>query len=158
MANRKFTSKVVQRFDIAFATTPITANSYITIGSVPANVMLIDGWAVIKTELGDADDGDNTTLSIGYTSAATALYPATSIASMDAGVYLKLIPGVLNIKAAEAITTIDTPAEIVGIARNSGDTHGGVVLTTTKDVILSASNDQNINTGTMTIFLEYLKF
>lgn len=158
MANRKFTSKITQRFDIDFSVTPITANSYITIGTLPANVLIMDGWAVIKTELGDADAGDDTTLSIGYTSAATALYPATSIAGMNAGAYLKLVPGVINIVASAAITTVDTPAEVIALSRNSGDTHGGIVLTATKDVILSASNDQNINDGTMTIFIEYYKF
>lgn len=158
MANKKFSSKIVQRFDVSFVTDPITAGSYISIGTLPANCLITDGWAVIKTELGDVDNGDDTTLSIGYTSSATALYPATSIASMNANVYLKLIPGVLNIVAAEAITTVDTPAEIVAVGRASGDTHSGIALTANKSVILSASADQNINQGTLTIWIEYLKF
>lgn len=160
MANKKFTSKIVQRWDVNFATTPITANSYITLpGALPANCLITDGWAVItSTEIQDADDGDNTTLSIGYNGAATAFYPATSIASMNLGVYLKLIPGVINVVAAEAITTVDTPAEAVALARASGDTFSGIALTAEKHIILSASNDQNIDAGTMSIFIEYLKF
>lgn len=158
MANKLYSGKVVQRFDINFATTPITANSYITVGTLPANVFITDGWAFIKTELHDADAGDNTTLSIGYTGVAAGFYPATAITSMDANVYLKLIPGVLEIKAGEAITTVDTAVEVVALARNTGLTHNGIALTATKNIILTASNDQNINAGTMSIFLEYFKF
>lgn len=158
MANKLYSSKIVQRIDVNFATTPITANSYITVGQLPANLIITDGWAVIKTELGDADAGDDTTMSIGYTGAAAALYAATAITNMNAGVYLKLLPGVINIVAAQAITTVDTPEEAVSIARASADTFTGKVLTTTKDIILTASNDQNINDGTMSIFIEYLKF
>jgi len=159
-ANRKFSSKVIERFDVSFVTNPITKNSYIEIGRTPKNCIITDGWAIIKTELGDADDGDNTTLAIGWDANADAsLYPATSIAGMDAGVYLKLIPGVLNIALNQAITTVDTPAEIVAVGRASAATHGGTVITTTsKALYLSASNDQNINKGTMTIWLEYFKF
>lgn len=157
MATKQFTSKKTMKFDVNFATTPITANSNITIGYIPANIILTDGWAIIKTELGDADEGDNTTLSIGIASTADALYPATSIAGMNANTYLKLIPGVINIKSGEAITTVDTPAEIVALGRNSGATHGGQVITSNSAITLSASNDQNINAGTMSIYLEYFK-
>lgn len=158
MANKLYSSKTVQRIDVDFATTPITANSNIIIGQLPANVFITDGWAFIKTELGDADAGDDTTLSIGYTGVAAGFYPATAITSMDANVVLKLIPGVLEIKSGEAITTVDTAVEVVALARNAGATHNGIALTTTKNIILSASNDQNINSGTMSIFLEYFKF
>ena len=160
MANKKFSSKVVQRWDIDFTATPITAGSYITLnGALPTNCLITDGWAVItSTEIRDKDDGDNTTLSIGYTSAATAFYPATSIAGMNLGVYLKLIPGVLNIGDSQAITTVDTPAEVVAIARVSGDTHSGIALSAEKHIILTAGADQDIDDGTMSIFLEYLKF
>jgi hypothetical protein len=158
MANKKFSSKVIERFDISFVTNPITKNSYIEVGRVPDNVIVTNGWAVIKTELGDADDGDNTTLAIGYDSNTDASpYPATAITNMNANTYLKLIPGVINIAASQAITTVDTPAEAVALGRVSGATFGGTVVTTTKKIVLSASNDQNIDKGTMTIWLEYLK-
>jgi len=158
MANKLFSSKTIQRIDVNFATTPITAGSNITVGQLPANVIITDGWAVIKTELGDADLGDDTTMSIGYTGVAAGFYPATALTGMDAGVYLKLIPGVLNIVAAAVITTVDTPEEIVAVGRASGNTHSGIALTATKDVILTAGAGQNINAGTMSIFIEYLKF
>jgi len=158
MANKKFSSAVTQRFDINFATTPVVKNSTLSVGTLPDNCLITDGWVVIKTELGDADNADDTTLSIGYTGAATAFYPATSIAGMDAGVYLKLIPGVINIGSGELIATVDTPAEIVGIARVSADTHSGEVLTDNKALLFTASNDQNINAGTISVFLTYLKF
>lgn len=158
MANKLYSSKTIQRIDVSFVTTPITANSYITVGQLPANIIVTDGWAVIKTELGDVDNNDDTTLSIGYTGVAAGFYPATSIAGMDAAVYLKLIPGVLEIKADEVITTIDTAVEIVALGRSSGNTHNGINLTATKDIILTASNDQNINQGTMSLFIEYFKY
>jgi hypothetical protein len=160
MANKKFSSKIVQRWDINFATTPITAGASLTLpGALPTNCLITDGWAVItSTEIQDANEGDNTTLSIGYTAAATAFYPATSIAGLNLGVYLKLIPGVINIGDSQAITSVDTPAEAVAVARVSGDTFSGLPLSAEKHIILSASADQNINEGTMSIFLEYLKF
>lgn len=158
MANKKFSSAVTQRFDINFATTPVVANSTLSVGTLPDNCIITDGWVVIKTELGDADAGDDTTLSIGYTGAATAFYPATSIAGMDANVYLRLIPGVINIVDSAIIGTIDTPAEIVAIGRASADTYSGKVLTDNKALLFTASNDQNINAGTISVFLTYLKF
>lgn len=154
---RQFTSKKVVKFDVDFAVTPITANAAITIGYIPANALITDGWAVIKTELGDADEGDDTTLSIGLAASAAALYPATAITGMNANVYLKLIPGVLNIGAAAVITTVDTPAEVVALGRVSADTHSGTVLTTTSAITMTASNDQNINAGTMSLYIEYFK-
>jgi hypothetical protein len=160
MANKKFSSKIVQRWDVNFATTPITAGSYITLpGALPANCIITDGWAVItSTEIRDADDSDDQNLSIGYNGAATAFYPATAITAMNLGVYLKLIPGVINIVAAEAIATIDTPAEAVAIARASGDTFSGIALSAEKHIILTDSAGQDIDEGTMSIFIEYLKF
>ena len=154
---RQFTSKKVVKFDVDFAVTPITANAAITIGYLPANALITDGWAVIKTELGDADEGDDTTLSIGLASSATALYPATSIAGMNANVYLKLIPGVIDIKSGEAITTVDTPAEVVALDRNSGATHGGTIITANSAITMTASNDKDINAGTMSLYIEYFK-
>ena len=160
MANKKFSSKIVQRWDVNFATTPVTSGAAITLpGALPVNCLITDGWAVItSTEIRDKDDGDNTTLSIGYTGTAAGFYPATSIASMNLGTYLKLIPGVLNIVNGQAITTVDIPAEIVAIARASADTHSGIVNATETHVILTASADQDIDEGTMSIFIEYLKY
>lgn len=157
MATKQFTSKKTIKFDINFAATPLVKNTSATIGYLPAGCIITDGWAVIKTELGDADAGDDTTLSVGLAATAAALYPATSIANMNANTYLKLIPGVLNIGTGEVITTVDTPAEIVALGRVSANTHGGVVLTATSAVTLSASNDQNIDSGTMSIYIEYFK-
>jgi hypothetical protein len=159
MANKKFSSKIVQKWNVNFATTPITAGSLITLpGAVPAGVIITDGWVVFPTVLHDANSGDSTTLAIGYTGQAAAFYPATAVAGMDAGVYLKLIPGVINIISGQAITTVDTPAEIVAIARNSGATHGGIVHSAETHIILTAGAGQDINSGTASIFLEYLKY
>lgn len=159
MANRKFSSKIVQRFDVNFATTPITQSSYISIGLLPKNSLVTDGYMVVKTELGDADDGDDTTLSIGVTSAATALYAATSIAGMNANTIWKLEPGVLNIGSGQAITTVDTPAEVVAKGRTiTGLEMTSLDMTDNKWVILTAGAGQNINAGTVSIFIEYLKY
>ena len=158
MAYKKFSSKVVQRFDINFATTPVVAGATISVGTIPDDVIITDGWVVVKTELGDVDLGDDTTLSFGYTAAATAFYPATSIAGMNASVYLKLIPGVINIGSDQAIATVDTPAEVVALGRVSGDTHSGLVTSANVALLLTAGAGENINAGTISVFLEYLKF
>jgi hypothetical protein len=158
MANKKFSSKIVQRWDVNFATTGLAAAGVMILdGAIPTNALITNGWAVIKTSLGDVDD-DSTTLAIGYTDVTAGFYPATAISGLDAGVYLKLIPGVLNIGTAEAITTVDTPAEVVALARVSGNTHSGITSAHEHHVILTASNDHNIDAGIITIFLEYLLF
>jgi hypothetical protein len=157
MANKKFTSTVCKRFDVDFAVNNMTTGSTLNLGGLPANILITDGWAYVKTTIMDAGD-ESTTLSIGYTDAAAGLYPATALTSITAGKYLKLIPGVLNIKASEVITTIDTPLEIVALARNTGETHGGIALTTAQQVTLTVSADHTVNAGTMSIWVEYLEF
>ena len=159
MANKNFVSTKTKRFDVDFAVTNIPVTSTINLGELPKNIIVTNGWAYIKTTI--LDDGDESTvMSIGYTDAAAGFYPATVLTSLTIGKYLKLIPGVLNIKAAEIITTVDTPAEVVAIARNNGDTHGGVVLQTAQQVTLTttATNPHIVNAGTMTIWIEYLEF
>jgi hypothetical protein len=159
MANKKFVSTKTKRFDVDFAVTNIAATSTINLGGLPKNIIVTNGWAYIKTTIEDAGD-ESSVLSIGYTDSAAGFYPATVLTSLVAGKYLKLIPSVLNIKADEIITTIDTPVKIVDLARNSGDTHGGVVLTTAQQVTLTttATNPHIVNVGTMTIWIEYLEF
>jgi hypothetical protein len=157
MANKIFTSTKTKRFDVDFAVTNMTTGSTLNLGGLPKNIIVTNGWAYIKTTILDADD-ESTLLSIGYTDAAAGFYPATALTSLTAGVYLKLIPGVLDIKAAELITTVDTPAEIVALGRNTGLTHGGVVLQTAQQVTLTVGADHTVNAGTMTIWVEYLEF
>jgi hypothetical protein len=153
MANKLYTSAVTQKFVVDFTTKSATANASTAYGRLPKNIVITDAWAVCETELGDADNGDNTTISIGYTSAAAAFYPATSIASMNAGTYLKLIPGVINVGAAEALTPVDTPLKVVALGRVSGNTHSGIVLTTEVELIIAARNDQDIDQCKMHIFI-----
>jgi hypothetical protein len=94
----------------------------------------------------------------GYTASATAFYPATAITAMNANVYLKLYPGVINVGSGNALTTVDTPAEAVAIGRVSGDTFSGRVITSNVALLLTASADQNIDKGTISVYFEYLKF
>jgi hypothetical protein len=157
MANKKFSSTKTKRFDVNFATTNVTSAATINLGELPKNIIVTNGWAYVKTAILDADD-ESTTLSIGYTDAAAGFYPATAISGLTAGVYLKLIPGVINIKADALITTVDTPVEVVALSRNTGLTHGGVVLTTNQQVTITASADHTVNAGTLTIWVEYLEF
>lgn len=157
MANKKFVSSKVARFDVDFSVTNVTAAATINIGSLPKNIIITDGWAYIKTSIMDNGD-ESTTLSIGYTDAAAGFYPATALTSLLTTKYLKLIPGVLNVGTGEVITTVDTPAEVVGIARVSADTYSGLVLTTAQRVTMTSSNDHVINAGTMSVWVEYLEF
>jgi hypothetical protein len=158
MANKKFSSKKVQRWDVNFATTGLAAAGVMILdGAIPTNALITNGWAVIKTSLGDTDD-DSTTLAIGYTSVTAGFYPAIAVSGLNAGVYLKLLPGVINIGDSLAITTVDTPAETVALGRVSGDTFGGVVSAHEHHVILTASNDHDIDAGIISIFLEYLLY
>lgn len=157
MANKNFTSTQLKRFDVDFAATNLAAAGTLNLGGLPKNVIITNGWAYIKTAIEDNGD-ESTTLSIGYTDAAAGFYPATAVSGLTAGVYLKLIPGVLNIGNGQALITVDTPAEAVALARVSGDTNSGLYLQTAQQVTLTSSNDHIINAGTMTIWVEYLKF
>jgi hypothetical protein len=157
MANKKFTSTKTKRFDVNFATTNMTSGTTLSLGGLPKNIIVTNGWAIVKTAIMDAGD-ESTTLSIGYTDAAAGFYPATALTSLTAGVYLKLIPGVLNIVDSAVITAVDTPAEVVALSRASGNTHSGIVLSTAQQVTLTVSADHTVNAGTMTIWVEYLEF
>src|SRR5512133_2144449 len=104
----EFMQKRVQKFTYKPSVDGGTTNTDIAIGNLPKGAFLVNGYAHVVNALGD-DGDDSTTISLGYTGAATAFYPATAISALTNDITLKLIPGVINIGAAEALTTIDTP-------------------------------------------------
>lgn len=128
-----------------------TKNTSISIGTLPANSMIVGGWAYINT----TPVGDTTTLALGYTSATTAFSAATTATSLTGGTYLRLAPGVINIGSGQAITTVDTPAEAIAYGRVSSDTFGALALTANKEVLVTLSNDSNLTAGKITVFIEY---
>jgi hypothetical protein len=71
MANKKFTSTKTKRFDVDFAVTNMTTGTTLSLGDLPKNIIVTNGWAYVKTSIMDAGD-ESTTLSIGYTDSAAA--------------------------------------------------------------------------------------
>ena len=155
MSNEFLTKRVVQ-FTYDVTINGGTKNTSIDIGGLPDNAILTGGYAHVITKPIDADAGDNTTVSLGYTGVVAGFYPATAISSLTAGSVLKLIPGVINVGSGEAITTVDTPAEAVAIGRVSGDTFSLIALTDSKRVLVSINNDQNLTVGKINVFIEYV--
>ncbi len=151
-----FVEKRVQKFTYNALVDSVTKNTSVTIGYLPANALIVNGYAKVTVAFTDSDAGNDTTVSLGYTSAVAAFYPATACSALTDNVVLKLIPGVINIGAAEAITTVDTPAEIVAVARVSGDTHSLINFTAGVAVLLSISNHKDLATGRIDVYIEYV--
>lgn len=151
----EFMQKRVQKFTYKPSVDGGTKNTAIAIGILPKGALIVNGYAHVVNAFGD-DDDNSTTLSFGYTGAATAFYAATAVSALTNDVMLKLIPGVLNIGNGALITTVDTPAEIVALSRVAGDTYGFIYLTADKEVLTTVSNDHNVDEGEIDLFIEYV--
>jgi len=148
---KSFASLKTQKFVYDATVDGGTKNTSISIGTLPKNAMIVGGWAYVNT----LPVGATTTLALGYTGATTAFSAATTAANLAAGTYLRLTPGVINIGAGNAITTVDTPAEAVAYTRVSADTFGAITLTANKEVLVTLSNDNDLTAGKLTVFIEY---
>ncbi len=151
-----FSEQRVQKFTYNTATDVVTTNTVVTIGYLPANALITNGWSKVTATFSDANAGDDTTIALGYTGVAAGFFPATACGSFTNNLLLKLIPGVLNIGDSQVITTVDTPAEIVAVARVSGNTHSLINLTAYKAVLLTIGNDVALDAGSMDIYIEYV--
>ncbi len=153
MAN-EFLTKRCKKFTYDVAVHGGTKNTSIVIGQLPAGVLVTDGWGIVRT----TPVGATTTLSAGVTGAVAAIYPATTATTLATATnngVIKLLPGVLNVGAAEALTTVDTPAEIVAIGRVTGDTVAKVYSATVTNVLVALSNDNDLTAGKIDFYLEY---
>jgi hypothetical protein len=147
MANNMFLEKRVQKFVYDVAVDGGTKNTAITIGTLPKNALITAGYLVTNTDL----VGATTTVSIGYTGAATAFMAAATATTMDAGEKIALLPGLIDIGAGQALTTFDTAVELAPFVAASQ-----ILLDANKNVIVTLSNDNDLTAGKFTMFLEYV--
>lgn len=148
--NNEFLNKHTARFTYDVAVNGGTKNTSISLGTLPKGAFIVGGWAYVNT----VPVGATTTLAIGVTGTTALLYPATIATTLVGGAKLQLLPGVLNIGAAAAITTIDTPAEIVAVSRTGFDA-STTVLASDCEVLITLSNDNDLTQGKITILVEY---
>ena len=121
-----------------------TKNTAYTIASLPANALIVGGGLVTKTDF----VGDATTISVGYTGAATAFLGATTATTMDANEVIKFLSGV---PALGADADHDTAAEVATL-----EAAAQVYLTASKNVIVTLSNDNNLTAGKFDMYLNYI--
>lgn len=147
---KSFAALKTQKFVFDVAVDGGTKGTSISIGTLPKSAFIVGGWAYVNT----VPVGATTTLALGVTGSTTALYPATTATTLAGGSKLQLVPGVINIGAAQAITTVDTPAEIVAVGRTGFDA-STVVLDGNKEVLVTLSNDNDLTQGKITVFIAY---
>jgi hypothetical protein len=147
---KSFAALKTQKFVYDVAVDGGVKNTSISIGTLPKSAFIVGGWAYVNT----VPVGDTTTLAIGITGTTAGLYPATTATTLAGNSKLQLLPGVLNIGSGQAITTVDTPAEIVAVSRTGFDATT-VVLDSNKEVLITLSNDNNLTQGKITIFIQY---
>lgn len=147
--NNEFLVKRVQKFTYNVDEHGGTFNTAIEIGRLPANALIVGGYAKVTTAITDSDDGNDTTISLGYTGAATAFLAATACNDLTDNAVFTLLPGqaALGVDAAH-----DTAVEVAALVAASY-----INLTAEKSVLVTISNSAtNIDTGKMDIFIEYV--
>lgn len=147
---KSFAALKTQKFVYDVSVNGGTKGTSISIGTLPKSAFIVGGWAYVNT----VPVGATTTLSIGITGTTAGLYPATTATTLSGNSKLQLLPGVINIGAGAAITTIDTPAEVVAVGRTGFDATT-VVLDSNKEVLITLSNDNDLTQGKITVFVQY---
>jgi hypothetical protein len=146
-AGNEFLQKRVQKFTYKPSVDGGTAAATYNIGILPANSLITAGYAHVVTAFGD-DDDNSTTISIGYTGAATAFMAAAAVSTLTNDAVIGLLPGVpvLGVDASH-----DTAAEVAVLNAASY-----IYLTADKHVLITINNDHNVDAGEIDIFLEYV--
>ena len=120
-----------------------------TIGYLPAGAIVTGGFGIVRTAFDDGAD-ESTTIAIGYAGAASAFMAATAGSAVNAftNLVFTLLPGqaALDVDAAH-----DTAAEVAALVAASY-----IVLSASKAVIVTLSNDTNFTAGKIDIYLEYV--
>lgn len=147
-ASNEFLVKRVQKFTWDQAVDGNLANNASTsIGVLPAGAIITGGAIHVVTDVVDADAGDNSTISFGYTGATAAFWAATAGTVLATGKLLSILPGnaALGVDAAH-----DTAAEVAELVDASW-----ILLDDNKNVLLTTGNDQAITAGKINVFIEY---
>ena len=148
--SNEFLSKRVAKFTWDFAVQGGANNSSIALGNLPDNAIILGGGAHVVTKPVDSDAGDDQTIALGYTGATTALWAATAISGLTAGTLICLLPGAFEIGAGQAITTVDTPAELAPKIASEW-----LLLSGNKEVLLTIGNDVALTAGKINLWIEY---
>ena len=146
-AKNEFLQKRVQKFTYKPSVDGGTANTTYNIGVLPANSLITAGYAHVVTAFGD-DDDNSTTISLGYTGAATSFLAATAVSALTNDAVFCLLPGVptLGVDAAH-----DTAVEVAAL-----NAAAYIYLTDDKHVLITIANDHNVDAGEIDIFIEYV--
>ena len=122
-------------------------NAAFVLGTLPAGALIVGGCLHIVTDITDADAGDDTTISFGYTGAATAFWAATAVSTYETGKLLTMLPGVPALGADDAHDTAAEVAELIDASY--------ILLDADTRVIATVGNDEDINAGKFNLYIEY---
>jgi hypothetical protein len=146
--NNIFLEKRVHKFTYEPLVDGATKNTVITLaGKLPAGALITGGYLVTNTDF----TGATTTISIGYTGAATAFLPATTATTMDVGEVSGLLVGAPAV--GSNASTLDAGTAVIFAARVAASQ---IYLDAEKSVIVTLSNDNDLTAGKFTMFLEYV--
>ena len=147
MSSPKYLKKQVLQLTYDVTVDGGTKNTAITIGNLPARSIITGAGLVTKTDF----VGATTTISLGYTGAATAFLAATTATTMDAGEILSSLVGAPAV--GSNASTLDAGTAAIFSARVAASQ---VYLDAAKDVIVTLSNDNDLTAGKAVIFIEYM--
>ncbi len=125
-------------------------NAAFVLGTLPKGALVTGGLLYIVTDVTDADDGDNTTISFGFTGSAAAFIAATAVSSLEATNRICILPG--NPALGSDATTLTDGTSVL---------HAAEVAKTFEfqaadiRVIATVSNDVAIDAGKFNLFVEY---
>ena len=145
----EFMTKRVQKFTYDVSVHGGTENTSIEIGRLPANALITGGFAKVTTAFSDSDNGNDTTVALGYTGATTAFLAATACTALTDNAVFTLLPGQ---PALGADAAHDTAVEVAALVAASY-----INLTAEKSVLVTI-NDSNtdLDAGSIDIFIEYV--
>jgi len=125
----------------------ITLNTAFVLGDLPKGALIVGGSLHVVTDVTDADAGDNTTISFGYTGVAAAFVAATAVSLLETGSRFSILPGSPALGADAAHNDAAEYAALVSTSH--------ILLATDVRVLATVNADQDINAGKFNLFIEY---
>ena len=149
--SNQFLEKRIQKFTWDQAVNGNLANNIGTsIGTLPKGALITAGAIHVVTDVTDADAGDNSTISFGYTGAATAFWAATAVSVLETGKLLCLLPGAGSTTLTEA-----GPNTRTNVVHAEDIDSAWILLDADKEVLLTTGDDQACNAGKINVYVEY---
>lgn len=150
----RFLNERIQKFSYNVTVDGGTDNTAYTLGTLPANILITGGFASVRTNFDDGAD-ESTTVSLGYTGAATAFMAAKAGSALNTAQNVTLLPGVPGLDSGQANITDISDQTAAVIATNTAASY--IELTANKNVILTLSDDTDFTAGAIDVYIKYIQ-